>query len=129
MSEPMLGRTVEAVEYGTLDTFPVDRPIDVSFETAELQALCPAVPGIQPDIYHCTIEYRAESVSIESKSLKYWMITFRDRRIFAENLVAEIGSTVDAIDGLTLKRVTLVQNIRGGLVVSVRYPSEIAVGG
>ena len=121
MSEPMLGRTVEESEFGTLDTFPVDRSVDVTFETAELEALCPAVPFTQPDIYRCMIEFRAERVSIESKSLKLWLVTFRDRRIFAENLAAEIGTTIERIDGLTLQAVTLTQNIRGGLVETVRY--------
>ena len=121
MNEPMLGRPVGPSEYGTLDTFSVDRPVDVSFETTELQALCPAVADTQPDIYRCVIEYRAEAVSIESKSLKYWLVTFRDRRIFAENLAAEIGSTIDKIDGVKLTQVTLTQNIRGGLIETVRY--------
>lgn len=121
MTEPMLGREVETSEYGRLDTFPVTAPVDVTFETAELQALCPAVPGLQPDIYRCVIEYRARTVSIESKSLKLWLVTFRDRRIFAENLAAEIGTTLERIEGLTLSQVTLTQNVRGGLVETVRY--------
>ena len=50
-NEPMLGRQVDEDEYGRLDTFPVDRPVRVVFTTEELQALCPAVEGIQPDIY------------------------------------------------------------------------------
>ncbi len=124
MTEPMLGRPVDESEFGTLDTFPVDRPVDVTFETTELEALCPAVPFTQPDIYRCVIDFRAERVSIESKSLKLWLVTFRDRRIFAENLAAEIGSTIDGIDGLTLREVSLTQNIRGGLVETVRYSPE-----
>ena len=121
MSEPMLGRPVDPSEYGALDTFPVDRPVSVRFETTELEALCPAVEGIQPDIYRCVIEYRADTVSLESKSLKYWLVTFRDRRIFAENLAAEIGTTVSAVEGLTFRSVTLTQNVRGGLVETVTY--------
>jgi 7-cyano-7-deazaguanine reductase len=124
MSEPMLGRAVDPSEYGTLDTFPVERPVRVRFETAELEALCPAVEGIQPDIYRCVIEFRAETVSLESKSLKYWLVTFRDRRIFAENLAAEIGTTISAVEGLTFQRVTLTQNIRGGLVETVTYEEQ-----
>lgn len=120
-ASPMLGREVDPSEYGVLDTFPVEHPVDVRFETEELQALCPAVPGVQPDIYHCVIEYRAETASVESKSLKYWLVTFRDRRIFAENLASEIGVTLGAIEGLALRRVTLTQNIRGGLVETVTF--------
>ena len=124
MIEPMLGRPVEPSEFGTLDTIGVDAPVDVTFETNELQALCPAVTGIQPDLYRCAIEYRANTHSIESKSLKLWLVTFRERRIFAENLAVEIGSTIDRLDGLTLTGVTLTQNVRGGIVETVRYVPE-----
>ena len=121
MTEPMLGRPVDPAEHGTLDTFPVDAPVHVTFETSELQALCPMVAAPQPDLYQCIIEYEAETVSIESKSLKLWLVTFRDRRIFAENLAVEIGSSIEQIDGLTLTEVRLTQNRRGGLVETVRY--------
>lgn len=124
MTEPMLGRRVEPSEFGTLDTIDVIKPVLVTFETSELQALCPAVSGTQPDLYRCIIEYRAETRSIESKSLKLWLVTFRDQRIFAENLAAEIGTTIDKLDGLTLEHVTLTQNVRGGLAETVRYHPE-----
>lgn len=123
MAEPMLGREVDPGEYGRLDTFPVRAPLEVSFETNELEALCPAVAGIQPDIYRCLIEFRAETASIESKSLKLWLTTFRDQRIFAEDLAVEIGRTIEAVEGVGSVRVTLTQNVRGGLVETVRYPA------
>ena len=124
MNEPMLGRPVPAAEYGPLDTFPVDTPVRCCFETDELQALCPAVPEVQPDIYHASIEYLARSAAIESKSLKLWLVTFRDQRIFAEHLAAVIGQRIDQVDGVDLVEVTLVQNIRGGLQETVTYAPE-----
>ena len=124
MVEPILGREVGESDFGTLETFPVDRGVDVTFETNELQALCPGVAHTQPDIYRCIIEYQAQKVSIESKSLKLWLVTFRDRYIFAENLAAEIGRTIDQIDGLTLSQVALTQNIRGGLQETVHFYGE-----
>ena len=118
--ELMLGRTVEQAEYGRLDTFPVDRPVRVVFRTDELQALCPAVEGIQPDIYSATISYTAVTAAIESKSLKLWLTTYRDRRIFAEHLVGELADHVaalgDAVDDI---EVTLAQNVRGGIATEV----------
>ena len=114
MNEPMLGRTVDPEEYGQLDTFPVDAPVSCRFDTSELEALCPGVPGVQPDIYHASIEYVARSAAIESKSLKLWLITFRDRRIFGEHLAAEIGQKIDAIEGVELRQVVLIQNVRAG---------------
>jgi 7-cyano-7-deazaguanine reductase len=119
----MLGREVAADEYGTLDTFPVDRPVRVRFVTDELQALCPAVPGIQPDIYEATIEYVARTHAIESKSLKLWLVTYRERRIFAEHLVIEMYDVISALSPqVDDVRVSLRQNTRGGIVTEVSFP-------
>ncbi len=123
MNEPLLGREVSASEYGQLDTFAVDSPVRCRFETNELEALCPAVPGIQPDIYRATIDYVATTRTIESKSLKLWLVTFRDQRIFAEHLAAAIGQRIESIEGVELSSVTLVQNVRGGLTETVIYPA------
>lgn len=117
--EQMLGRTVPIEEYGRIDTFPVDRPITVTFVTQELQALCPAVEGIQPDIYEATIRYTAVERAIESKSLKLWLTTYRDRRIFAEHLASELQDSITALDGVSNVSVTLKQNIRGGIETEV----------
>lgn len=124
MSEPLLGREVPTSDYGQLDTFPVETPVRCRFETEELQALCPAVPGIQPDIYRASIEYIARTRAIESKSIKLWLVTFRDERIFAEHLAAAIGERIDDVDGVELISVTLVQNVRGGLRETVTYPAD-----
>lgn len=122
----MLGRSVDPSEYGRLDLFEVDRPVQVTFTTHELEALCPAVEGIQPDIYSAEISYTAVTQAIESKSLKLYLTTFRDRRIFAEHLVGEIADHIAAAgDGIADVEVTLVQNVRGGIAttVTVRLPS------
>jgi hypothetical protein len=39
--------------------------------------------------------------------LKYWLVTFRDRHIFAENLAAEIGTTISAVEGLIFDAISL----------------------
>ena len=119
-NEPMLGRQVDEDEYGRLDTFPVDRPVRVVFTTEELQALCPAVEGIQPDIYKATISYTAVTQAIESKSLKLWLTTYRDKRIFAEHLAGEMADHIAALgDAVTDIEVTLSQNVRGGIATDV----------
>ena len=117
--EQMLGRTVPTEEYGRLDTFPVDRPTTVTFVTQELQALCPAVEGIQPDIYEATIRYTAVGHAIESKSLKLWLTTYRDRRIFAEHLAGELADKIAELNGVADISVTLKQNVRGGIATEV----------
>lgn len=119
----MLGRSVGQAEYGRLEFFPVDRPVRVTFRTEELQALCPAVDGIQPDLYTAEIGYTAVTHALESKSLKLWLTTFRDRRIFAEHLVAELHHTLAVHQpAVSDVRVCLTQNARGGIVTRVEHP-------
>ena len=119
----MLGRPVGAAEYGRLDVFPVTAPVRVRFVTDELQALCPAVDGVQPDVYRAEITYTAVTHAIESKSLKLWLVTFRDRRIFAEHLAVEMHDHVAVLGSMVADvRVTLQQNVRGGILTEVTYP-------
>ena len=116
----MLGRSVDPAEFGRLETFDVDRPIRVTFRTDELQALCPAVDGIQPDIYSATISYVAQRKAIESKSLKLWLTTYRDKRIFGEHLAAELADHIGALgDVVSDVEITLVQNVRGGIATEI----------
>lgn len=124
-NDMMLGRDVEPDEIGTLTPIPLDEMLMIEFRSLELQALCPAVAGIQPDIYDCTIAF-VGNVSIESKSLKLWLTTFRDQRIFAEHLAIELGRKIkqvahDAQRTINGIEITLVQNIRGGIVETVTY--------
>lgn len=126
MSEaPMLGRQVDESEYGRLDRFPVEAPTRVEFHTDELQALCPAVDGVQPDVYSAMIAYTAVTHAIESKSLKLWLVTFRDREIFAEHLAKEMHDHIASLgDEVTDVVVTLAQNVRGGIATRVIYPAD-----
>ena len=119
----MLGRSVDTGEYGRLEFFPVDKPVRVTFRTDELEALCSAVEGIQPDIYRAEISYTALTHAIESKSLKLWLVGFRDRRIFAEALVVELHDTIAAhAPALGDFSVQLTQNARGGITTVVQHP-------
>lgn len=119
----MLGRDVDPSEYGRLELFPVARPVRVTFSTDELQALCPAVDGVQPDIYSVDIQFTARTHAIESKSLKLWLTTFRERRIFAEDLTIEMYDAIEALGpALADIRIRLSQNVRGGIRTVVEHP-------
>lgn len=111
----LLGRTVAPEEYGQLDTFPAD-PAQTLVELTgdELTALCPAVAALQPDLYRWTVRYRPNRVCIESKSLKLYLLTFRDERIFAEHLGARIARELAAVLD-TEVTVRLTQSRRGGI--------------
>ncbi len=119
----MLGRDVLGHEYGRLEFFEVPSPVRVSFVTEELETLCPVVDSVQPDIYRAEITYTAHTHAVESKSLKLWLITFRDRRVFAEHLAVEIYDMLSIRSPLVKDvSVRLTQNIRGGIVTTVEFP-------
>lgn len=87
----------------------------VRFSTDELASLCP-VTG-QPDLARLVIDYRPAGLCVESKSLKLYLWSFRDRAVFAEALAAEIAEEVNATAAPHEVRVTLTQHPRGGITV------------
>ena len=97
-----------------LETFPKpDNVTVVTFTTDELTSFCP-VTG-QPDFNNLVIEYQPDRLCVESKSLKLYLWTFREESIFGEGLAGTIAQNI--FDRLlpTYCKVTLAQNIRGGL--------------
>jgi NADPH-dependent 7-cyano-7-deazaguanine reductase QueF len=106
MSEPssILGVTATGPRPDPTDieVWPLDTPTDVVFVTEELAAVCPVTH--QPDTYGATISYTGH-FTLESKALKHYLWSFRDRPISAEGLAATIAadlSTVLGRGGLTL---------------------------
>jgi 7-cyano-7-deazaguanine reductase len=101
-----------------LDTFPNPGNVNhIKFESNELTSFCP-VTG-QPDFSSITIEFAPEKLCIESKSLKLYLWSFRDEAIFAEGLANKIADDIfEAIRPFWCK-ITLAQNIRGGLQLTV----------
>lgn len=101
------------------------KPVDVperdqvaTFETDELTANCPFDFG-GPDFYTLTIRYVADGSGIESKSLKLYIESFRNREATAETLADEIyGDLTDAISPKECY-VRLEQQRRGGIEETV----------
>jgi 7-cyano-7-deazaguanine reductase len=87
----------------------------VRFSSDELSSVCP-VTG-QPDLSHVVIEYVPDRRCVESKSLKLFLWSFRDRPIFAEALAVAIADEVMDSALPTRVTVTLVQRPRGGITV------------
>lgn len=86
----------------------------VRFTSDELTSVCP-ITG-QPDFSSIEIDYQPNLRCIESKSLKLYLWSFRDRAAFCEQLAAEIAAEVRrAADPLRV-RVTITQHTRGGIV-------------
>jgi 7-cyano-7-deazaguanine reductase len=87
----------------------------VRFVTDELTSLCP-ITG-QPDLSTLTIDYRPDRRCVESKSLKLYLWSFRDRRVFAEALAVEIADEVMATAEPFEVTVVLAQHVRGGIAL------------
>lgn len=98
-----------------LECFPAPANCSrVRFMTDELTSLCP-VTG-QPDISSVEITYEPNERCIESKSLKLYLWSFRDKAAFAEALAGEIAAEVMRAAEARSVRVVLTQHIRGGIV-------------
>lgn len=104
--------------YAGLETFPNPGVEQVELRSDELAAVCP-VTG-QPDLYVATIEYRPEARCLESKSLKLYLMRFRNEGRFCEALAVQIRDDVAEALGLAPERVRvrLEQKARGGITVT-----------
>ena len=87
----------------------------VRLSTDELASVCP-VTG-QPDLSSVEIEYEPADLCVESKSLKLYLWSFRDRAVFAEALAAEIATEFMTTAAPHRVRVTLRQRPRGGITI------------
>ena len=106
--------------YAGLEIFPNPGVARVEMTSDELTAICP-ITG-QPDLYTATIEYEPLELCLESKSLKLYLMRYREEGAFCEALAVKIRDDVGAALGLTAERVhvTLVQKARGGITITAR---------
>ena len=112
------GRTVpfvgpEHVDVAVLETFPYEGPEqEIVTETKEFSAVCP-FSGL-PDFATLTIHYVPGKACVELKSLKYYVLSYRNVGIYQEHATAKVAE--DLFGVLRPKRITVttVYNIRGG---------------
>ena len=125
----MLGNAAVPVpdspDRAVLETFEnayPDRDYWVHFECPEFTALCP-VTG-QPDFGHISIRYVPDKLCVESKSLKLYLGSFRNRGTFNEEAVNRILDDVVAATKPRKASVTGHFNARGGIAITVEatYP-------
>lgn len=104
--------------YAGLETFPNPGVSQVELESDELTAVCP-ITG-QPDMYLATIDYSPKALCLESKSLKLYLMRFRNEGVFCEALAVQIRDDVAAALELAASdvTVTLVQKARGGITIT-----------
>ncbi len=104
----------------TLDTFPnrsPDRSYWITFESNEFTSLCP-VTG-QPDFASIQIRYIPEALCIETKSLKFYLASYRNTRSFNEEVVNRILDDLVAACAPRSMEVHGEFAARGGIAVTV----------
>ena len=108
----------------TLETFPNPRPerdFDIAIDCPEFTSVCPKT-GL-PDFGTIRIIYTPDKKCVELKSLKYYLVEFRNRGIFYEAVTNQILD--DLVGLLAPRRMTVVGDfsVRGGIktVVTARY--------
>ena len=111
-----------------LDTFPYEFPgreIKINFEVPEFTCICPFSDF--PDFATIRIEYVPNERCIELKSLKLYINSFRDVKIFHEHVINLIlEDFVNACDPLSLE-IAGDFNVRGNIKTTVRANYEKAV--
>ena len=100
----------------TLETFPNPRPerdYVIAISCPEFTSLCPKT-GL-PDFGEIRITYTPDERCVELKSLKYYLIEFRNRGIFYESVTNQILDDLVAL--LAPRRMTVVGDfsVRGGI--------------
>ena len=110
----------DIVDKGVLD--PIDygysgkRDIDIKISQPEFTSVCP-MTGL-PDYGTITIEYRPDKLIVELKSLKFYLMQFRNVGIYYEHLVNRILD--DLVGVLKPKAMTVTGDFtaRGGITTS-----------
>jgi len=111
----------------TLETFPNPRPgreFEIAIDCPEFTSVCP-MTGL-PDFGTIRIVYVPEGACIELKSLKYYLVAFRDKGIFYEAVTNQILD--DLVAACAPRRMTVVGDFtpRGGIKTSVTARYEAA---
>ena len=103
------------IDSNYLETFDFDSPNQyIKTETNEFSAVCP-FSGL-PDLAKVKVEYfPAGGKCIELKSLKYYLISFKNVGIYQEEVTKRIHNDLKEILKTKKIRITSKYNVRGGL--------------
>jgi len=104
----------ELINPDHLETFPFESPNQyIITETEEFSAVCP-FSGL-PDYSYLKIEYFPEGGKcVELKSLKYYIISFRNVGIYQEAATKRIYDDLKILLDTNKLQITTIYNTRGG---------------
>ena len=103
-----------------IETFPNPRPereFEIAISCPEFTSVCP-MTGL-PDFGEIRISYVPAERCIELKSLKYYMVSFRDKGVFYEAATNQILD--DLVAAIEPRRMVVVGDfsVRGGIKTAV----------
>jgi 7-cyano-7-deazaguanine reductase len=120
MPEPLDKRydvqDTSTIDTGALETFPYEYPgkdIVINIATDEFTAVCPW-SGL-PDFATIRIDYTPATVILELRSLKYYLLSYRNVGIYQEHLVNRILEDLVAVTRPKWMKVTADYRVRGGI--------------
>ena len=104
-------------ELETFDNPSPERDFTIRIKIPEFTCLCPKTG--QPDFATIHIEYIADKVCVELKSLKMYMWSFRDEGAFHEKVTNDMLSDLVNAAAPRFMRVTAEFYVRGGIYTTV----------
>jgi len=116
--EAVRADVLDAIDY----TYKTQRDIDIVIKQPEFTSVCP-MTGL-PDFGCITIRYRPNQKIVELKSLKYYLLQYRNVGIFYEHVVNHILNNL--IDAVRPKFMQVIGDFtaRGGITTQVTAEYE-----
>ena len=106
-----------------LETFPYEGPQQkILYETREFSAVCP-YSGL-PDYAYLSVEYIPDATIVELKSLKYYLVSYRNVGIFQEHATKRLYADLHAVLKPQYLCVKTVYNTRGGIDAACEIRSD-----
>jgi len=113
----------ERIATHLLETFAYDGPRQsIRYETREFSAVCP-YSGL-PDYATVSFEYIPAATIVELKSLKYYLVSYRNVGIFQENATKRLYNDLWALLKPRFLCVKTVYNTRGGIDATCEIRSD-----
>lgn len=110
----------ETIDIAVLEAFDYEYPgreIEIATATEEFTSVCP-FSGL-PDFARVTITYVPRKLCVELRSLKYYLVSYRNVGIFYEHIANRMRDDLVALLAPRRLRVVCEFTIRGGLRTTV----------
>ncbi|MDA1353077.1 MAG: preQ(1) synthase [bacterium] len=104
----------DKINTAIMESFPYEGAEQrIKYETDEFSAVCP-YSGL-PDYAKLVIEYIPQDKIVELKSLKYYIVSYRNVGIYQESATNRLFQDINALLAPKWLKVTTVYNTRGGI--------------